>query len=1516
MPDWQTPTPIADGWEAPQPLPAQDPTLMDRFLNAYRGSSQEGIAGSIARHVKELEGYSPDQVNQASQEIKAEADANAAAHPWYQAGHGLGDALDGVATLAGHVLGSPEYLIPAGRGSSILGSAARQAAMGTAVNAGDQALDVNDGVRKTFDPVEALQTGAMAGGLGALHDAGATLLGKLTKSASDDVPIVKVDAGPAPTGDTPGFQSVTAPAPDGNVTIGPDGRMTVDIVGDNTRVNRSTGLPDPAPSGPVPVDAAAKARLTTDQDRYDQAHNDLVNQYQQANGLNRGQMLQKLRDDDAFRGQLASDAGDLANRRWAQTGEAPPPPDGPVPGARRATDNSIKTIGVDETGAINLTHTTADGTVVPIRMGLEPAPDGKGMTAEVSVDPFGSLKNKLGVGEIRQAMASIKEQYPEITSFAGFRRSGAGAGRVQEVSAAKAPEVKANSPAAEDGGIGPAATLGFQPKGEPGISVTNDDHLATAVYRDSAGTPKGVVQLPLSDEANDIYGGISSYVSPELRRQGIGNSLYKALKDAGHPIDEKSGTGDLTPDGAAFVNARKGRVQELSAVRSPSDDFVVPPEGGYAESLSKAEPDTIRQGVDVVKQKLMAGKPLDDFDRAVMAEGDKRGPGLYAEGPLKDLSPDDYQKAAEAARVDPAAQAESVKNAGPYENGSEYQISRGGTVRRVGDSQGARRAALELMTPDEQATHLQNVLAHPDKTNGDFGPVKIEYKNGKAPSPDVMTQPPSGRQPPASPPSPPPSIDPPEPNPGEPREKYQGNINVEKLTDDPKFDKYFGEAVKGANLDPQTHSATQDLARKLLDENSPIKVLLDSRRARRGDVPAYDLATRVLFRAAGEKVGDLAEKVADPTMNTDAVRTELEKWMLVLQTAGEEASSNAKHAGRTLNAFNIRAGDDEAALAKAVEKLARMNDGKDITQVAESIARLKSNPQAVAALVKSKYTPGMLDWAQHIWFNMALSGLHSAVKNFSDGGLNFLWDLGEHQSAVAPGLVRGGVDRVTQREIAARIYGAAKTFTDLSFYQNIAKAYKEGHPVTGRSKVEEHHMALPKPWTVLEYGPRNHAAADQFWRSIIKNSDYHGLAVRYAIKEGYKGRALGIRAADLVANPPEQMVKDTNAHIHRLQFVDDPSKLAKAFQGLKTRKPGDSIPAQIGRFAATMVAPFPRVADSIARTMIRRSPLGFLDAVNKADIAAGGARRDLAFSRIGLGSAAIGLFATMAAHGMLTGSGPGNYQKAQELMGSGWRPNSAVIGGVYHDISGTTVGLTANAVADAVEKFKSGELSHEGFADKMLDSFSSVGKSLSDLEWFKGVGDFLQGLQPGPMASSARKNYVATTLASMVNPAGVREAAGLIDPQYHDTTGDGSTGERFLGRVESGTPFLSRNLPIKYDVYGNPLSEQGAAAKADPVVKELARLAPEDKTLVGPVPKFVKKDGFQINLDAEQHQSYQRMAGQSLVESLRPMIGTKSWNDMNDDQRRKVVKSIKRQANAAARDALFLPAQTGWAQPQ
>ena len=173
--------------------------------------------------------------------------------------------------------------------------------------------------------------------------------------------------------------------------------------------------------------------------------------------------------------------------------------------------------------------------------------------------------------ELARAQDAVERTWDDDVPFDVDERRGSVANA--DIAEPLRPTVTAQAAAElEADGLGPAFNLAMLPrKGEPGVSIVDEEgHFVSAVFRDKDGVAQGVVRMPLTDEAREISAEVSSYVRPEARRQGIATRLYDRLRQDGYGVDDLSGTADLTPDGAAFVNARRTKQRSAAERQTAS----------------------------------------------------------------------------------------------------------------------------------------------------------------------------------------------------------------------------------------------------------------------------------------------------------------------------------------------------------------------------------------------------------------------------------------------------------------------------------------------------------------------------------------------------------------------------------------------------------------------------------------------------------------------------------------------------------------------------------------------------------------------------------------------------------------------------------------------------------------------------------------------------------------------------------------------------------------------------------
>lgn len=135
------------------------------------------------------------------------------------------------------------------------------------------------------------------------------------------------------------------------------------------------------------------------------------------------------------------------------------------------------------------------------------------------------------------------------------------------------------------------------------VEQSDDGSFATVVLRGHDGRAKAGLLVPTHPEALENFGGVISYVSPEIRRKGVATRLYNIARQRGLPIDDLSGRGDLTPDGAAFTTAWRERSAPLRPEGAERFDDAV--NGPGARSVSQSIEHDLRMAVEANPDELM-----------------------------------------------------------------------------------------------------------------------------------------------------------------------------------------------------------------------------------------------------------------------------------------------------------------------------------------------------------------------------------------------------------------------------------------------------------------------------------------------------------------------------------------------------------------------------------------------------------------------------------------------------------------------------------------------------------------------------------------------------------------------------------------------------------------------------------------------------------------------------------------------------------------------------------------------
>jgi hypothetical protein len=211
--------------------------------------------------------------------------------------------------------------------------------------------------------------------------------------------------------------------------------------------------------------------------------------------------------------------------------------DVPEEAAGPRTHKGFTELKTTDDGTKFLNYQAQNGQTIPIKMGIEP--DG---TAEIAVDQFGDGKNKLGPREIRSAMYDLMDMYPDIKSFGGYRRSGAGAGRVQEIT----PPARADAEAPTE------APVEAPQEATPPATMPHDDLVSTlppANQEFLRSQPSNVVDFPQNDTATPHYDAMAEqYKNGELADVLTPAELQDMDASAPKPVVDNTGYEAHTPN--------------------------------------------------------------------------------------------------------------------------------------------------------------------------------------------------------------------------------------------------------------------------------------------------------------------------------------------------------------------------------------------------------------------------------------------------------------------------------------------------------------------------------------------------------------------------------------------------------------------------------------------------------------------------------------------------------------------------------------------------------------------------------------------------------------------------------------------------------------------------------------------------------------------------------------------------------------------------------------------------------
>lgn len=680
------------------------------------------------------------------------------------------------------------------------------------------------------------------------------------------------------------------------------------------------------------------------------------------------------------------------------------------------------------------------------------------------------------------------------------------------------------------------------------------------------------------------------------------------------------------------------------------------------------------------------------------------------------------------------------------------------------------------------------------------------------------------------------------------------------------------------------------------------------------------------------------------------------------------AKSEGTEAARALRAVQSFQSFTNKTMAEVAEDLKNQQNGlgtllddrEELLKFARSIKSMLTggNVQGARILMSGINKPYWEQYLNSLHMNMMLSALSTHVKAPIDMATGLTRDVIEKAVAIPIGKLREVVaamrgtvpgQGVTPEELAMHIYGHVRATVEAEVYRGMANAVKTGQG----SFVDPSGRRVPSNFA-NQYGSVSNpripgvsiptdliSAQDTFFRSHGMMANLYALGAREARAQlGPKASSSDVMtmSSNLARNPTISLLKEAHDLTDRALLLNN-NPLNNAIDKYRQYRPGLTPAQRVTRFIVSNLAPFIRVeSNNLLNRVIQRSPLGFIDPTGftQKELAAGGARADIALAKIAYGTTMIGLswMAANKAKNYLTGEGPENVDKYKEMLAGGYDTRSVHENGRYNQSNSLALSVNPfdqhNAVATTVAAMR--EAYDQGANKGQIGTglklaLGSMVAHLADMSWIKDADPVL-GLfgGRGAQGESAVNRFAAAEAGSWA-PSGLRQAARLMDPNQHDIVDPHSIGGSVGNEFKSEIPGLSQTLPTRFSVYGEPLpngasltgvhtwlsSGNGYPENKDPTIRELQRLSstdPSGTALITPVQKSFKftddnGDKQTMKLTDAQFEQWQQKAGQYTVADAKTEMNSPTWDSMSDDDRRALIKGIQSDQKANAREELF-----------
>ncbi len=731
--------------------------------------------------------------------------------------------------------------------------------------------------------------------------------------------------------------------------------------------------------------------------------------------------------------------------------------------------------------------------------------------------------------------------------------------------------------------------------------------------------------------------------------------------------------------------------------------------------------------------------------------------------------------------------------------------------------------------------------------------------------------------------------------------KYAINVNLERINAGDDVKKVILETsadyegkIQEARRGTITHETTRELADKLgLTEEQLLK-----RRKGQAFNAEEALAARDILNSSANRIVSLTNEVMKKRADGTVTDKDLVDFRLEVQKHAAiqaEVSGLTAEAGRALSAFRIMS-ENNKNIKNAQDILDSFGGKEKVETILDNVKKLNDDQLSKVdwtKVLKEK----VVDKIHRYFIESILSGPPTHLANIISNAATAMYRVGiEKPSTVATEAVLSKVQkRKANRyigEVPAEFTGMIKAIPEAinsaknTLFTGIQKAgvkTEDSQILTTETqftplKQNKYGALLPTRWL---------SAADEFFKVLNYSGEISSLAYRQAKTEGHTGENLSKRYIELLSNPEEKMSNDAWEEARYRTFTDSPGRITRQIMSLRRSIPG-----------ARYVIPFLNTPVKILKYGLERTPVSSELMLYKK-IKSGEISKENLSDEIGkmLFSHIAAIPIVMAAmNGSITGSGPQDTKKRNELLRTGWLPYSIKIGDTYVSYSRIEpIATVIGAIADFSTLDIGDDLSLTDIAGRIG---YAIQQNITNKTFFSQLANFVKATEDFKQYG---ENFI-TNFASSAIPNLSGKIADAVDPYYRNAN---TLTDIYLRKI----PGVSEILYPRRDIFGRPIekSPSGLMALFSPVKvsnnkenfvdKEIARLE-----LGKGMPS---KNTLGIKLSDAQYDDYSKVSGELAYKRVKAFMESEAYKKLDDEKRRKIISAKIDKSREFARSELI-----------